>query len=52
MAKNEKLSYPQALAIYESLIKEALALGVFNDENIMDGIEADIRIAKALSALK
>ena len=35
----------------DELFKEAVSLGVINDENIMEGIEVDIRIAKALAGL-
>ncbi len=45
----ENLSYKEALAIYEMLHKEAVSLGVINSENILDGLEVDIRIAKAIN---
>jgi len=45
----ENLSYREALAIYEMLHKEAVSLGVINSENIMDGLEVDLRIAKAIN---
>ena len=45
----ENLSYKEALAIYEMLHKEAVSLGAFNSENILDGLEVDIRIAKAIN---
>jgi hypothetical protein len=45
----ESLSYREALAIYEMLHKEAVSLGVINSENILDGIEVDLRIAKAIN---
>jgi hypothetical protein len=45
----EKLSYKEALDIYEMLHKEAVSLGVISSENIMDGIEVDLRIAKAIN---
>jgi hypothetical protein len=45
----EKLSYKEALAIYEMLHKEAVSLGVISSENIMEGIEVDLRIAKAIN---
>jgi len=45
----ENLSYREALAIYEMLLKEAVSLGVINSENIRDGLEVDIRIAKAIN---
>jgi len=45
----ENLSYREALAIYEMLHKEAVSLGVINSENILDGLEVDLRIAKAIN---
>jgi len=45
----ESLSYKEALAIYEMLHKEALLLGAINSSNILDGLEVDIRIAKAIN---
>jgi hypothetical protein len=47
----ENLSYKQKLAIYDALFKEAVSLGIFNDDNILDGIEVDIKIAKAINSL-
>jgi len=48
----EKISYRKALSIFESLHKEAVSLGVINSKNILDGLETDLRIAKALNGLK
>ena len=48
----EKISYKQALKIYEALYKEAVNLGVFNSKNIFDGLEKNLRIAKAINRLK
>ena len=45
----ENLSYKEALAIYEMLHKEAVSLGAINSENILEGLEADIRIAEAIN---
>ena len=45
----EKLSYTQALAIYEMLHKEAVSLGAISSENILDGLEVDIKIAGAIN---
>jgi hypothetical protein len=45
----ESLSYREALAIYEMLHKEAVSLGVINSENILDGLEVDLRVAKAIN---
>lgn len=47
----EHLSHQQALRIYEALYKEAVSLGVINSKNILDGLEVDIRIARALNSL-
>ncbi|MFA5424015.1 MAG: hypothetical protein WC374_09185 [Phycisphaerae bacterium] len=46
------MSYEEALAVYEELFQQAVASGAINSENIMDGFEVDIRIAKALNSLK
>ena len=45
----ENLSYKQKVAIYEMLHKEAVSLGAINSENILDGLEVDLRIAKAIN---
>lgn len=47
----EDLSYREALAIFEALRQEAVALGAFTSENILDGLEIDIRLAKAINGL-
>jgi hypothetical protein len=47
----EDLTYDQKFKLFDELFKEAVSLGVFNDENIMEGIEVDIRIARALNGL-
>ena len=48
----EKLSYKEALRIYEALHKEAVSLGVISSENILEGIEVDLLITKAMGRLK
>lgn len=45
----ENLSYREALAIYEMLHIEAVSLGAINSENILDGLEVDLRIARAIN---
>jgi len=45
----EKLSYKKALRIYDSLHKEAVALGAISHENIWDGFEAVLRMARAIN---
>jgi hypothetical protein len=48
----EDLSHEQSLRIFESLHAEAVSLGAISDENILEGLETDLRIAKALNGLK
>ena len=45
----ENLSYREALTIYEMLHKEAVSLGAINSENILDGLEVDLRLARAVN---
>ena len=52
LIEREKLSYKEALSIYEALHKEAVSLGIISSKNILDGINIDIRIAKAINGLK
>ena len=40
----EKFSNKDALAIYEMLLKEAVSLGAISSENILEGLEVDLRI--------
>ncbi len=51
LIRTENISHKQALAIYESLHKEAVALGAISHENIWDGFEAVLRIARAINGL-
>jgi hypothetical protein len=48
----ENLSYKEALRIYDAPHKEAVALGAISHENIWDGFEAVLRIARAMGRLK
>jgi hypothetical protein len=52
LLEGEKLSYRQKLKMYDALFKKAVSLGIFTHENIMDGIEVDIKIARAVNGLK
>lgn len=47
----ETLSYKKAARIYDALHKEAVALGAISHENIWNGFEVDLRIAKAINGL-
>ena len=51
LIEEENISHKEALFIYEALHKEAVSLGIINSKNILDGLEIDIRIAKALDGL-
>ena len=51
LIEKENISYEKALSIYEALHKEAVSLGCINSRNILDGLEIDIRIAKAINGL-
>ena len=50
--KKEKVSYKQALALYEALHREAVSLGIIHSGNILDGIEIDFRIANFIHQMK
>ena len=47
----ENLSHEEALQIYDALHAEAVSLGAISHENILDGLEIDLRIAKAINGL-
>lgn len=51
LIEQENISHKEALTIYEAMHKEAVSLGVFNSENIMDGFETDLKVARALNKL-
>ncbi len=45
----DNLSYRESLAIFESLHREAVMLKGIHPDNMLDGIEVDLRIAKAIN---
>lgn len=45
----ESFSYQEALAIYDMLYNEAVSLGAISSENMLDGLEVDLRIARAIN---
>lgn len=51
LIKEENISHKKALSIYEAMHKEAVSLGIINSENILEGLEVDLRIAKAINGL-
>jgi hypothetical protein len=46
------ITYEDALAIFDGLRQEAISLGALTCENILDGLDVDIRIAKAVNGLQ
>ena len=52
MIKKEKLSFKQALALFEAMWQEGVDLNVLPPKNPLEGIEVDIRIARILNCLK
>ena len=52
LIRKENLSHKDAMAIYDMLHKEAVALGVISQKNILDGLEVDLKVARAMRRLK
>ena len=52
LLKTESLPYEKALAVYEALFREAVSLGVISADNILEGIEVDIKVATIINQLK
>jgi hypothetical protein len=48
----ENLSYKQAIVIFDALRHEAVSLGAFTPENAFDGLEVDIKVARAIHGLQ
>ena len=49
--KNQgKLSYVQSLKLFTAMWQEAVTLGVFPSGEPLEGIEADIKVAKVLNS--
>jgi hypothetical protein len=48
----EDISYTDALSIFEGLRREAVSLGAFSCENILEGLDVNIRIARAVNGLR
>jgi hypothetical protein len=49
--KNQgKLSYDQSLRLFNSMWQEAVILGVFPLKDPLEGLEADLRIARVLNS--
>lgn len=52
LIKKDRLSFEQALALFEAMWKEGVTLGVLPPRNPLEGIESDIRIARIFNCLK
>jgi len=50
--KEPQRSFQEALKLYEAMWKEAVALGVLPLSDPLDGIEADLELARVLNCLK
>ncbi|MBM3708396.1 MAG: hypothetical protein FJW69_08705 [Actinobacteria bacterium] len=50
LIKKEKLSYNDALKIFEMMWQEALTLGILPSSDPLDGIETKIKISKILNS--
>ncbi|MFA4830544.1 MAG: hypothetical protein WC855_00460 [Thermodesulfovibrionales bacterium] len=48
--REERLSYAQALKIFEAMWKEAVKLGVLPLKDPLEGIETDIELARVLNS--
>lgn len=51
LIEEENISHKEALWIYEALHREAVSLGAISSENILEGLEVDLRIAKAINGV-
>jgi len=49
-SRSENLTLEQRFAILDGLYELARQLGHFNGENVLDGIDTDIKLARALNA--
>ena len=52
LARQDKPDYHRNLKIYEAMYQEARSLGIFPLKDPLDGIEVDIRLARALNVRK
>lgn len=48
--RKERLSYAQALKIFEAMWKEAVNLGILPSKDPLEGIEKDIELARILNS--
>jgi hypothetical protein len=50
--KKEKLTFEEALKLFEAMWEEGADLGVLPPKDPLEGIEVDIKIARILNCLK
>lgn len=50
--RNTKIDFEKNLKIFEQLFKLAKELNKFPSENLLEGIEIDIKYAKAINGIK
>lgn len=50
--KRERLTYAEALRLFESMWREARLLKIVPPQNLLEGIESDIRLARILNSNK
>jgi hypothetical protein len=50
--KKEKLTFEEALKLFEAMWEEGVGLGVLPLKDPLEGIEVDIKIARILNCLK
>ena len=50
LIREGKLSYPQALRLFEAMWQEGVALGVLPPKDPLEGIEVDLRIARIVNS--
>jgi hypothetical protein len=49
LSRSHKADYRESLAVFEALWEHALRLGVLPARNVLEGIDVDVRLAKALN---
>jgi len=52
LEKGPQSSFREALQLFESMWKEAIALGILPLSDPLEGIEVDIELARVLNCLK
>jgi hypothetical protein len=52
LVKAEKIDIDRNFRLLDALYEEALALGVFPPKDALEGIEVDIRIARAVNRVQ